>query len=123
MYLRAIFALANGLIVIDSFAAPNALQNTWFFVLPVSRQQDEHRHADDLLGRVAEQALRPLIPGNDHTVEILADDGVFGGRDNGREMERSIGNSRPPRPGRHRGGQICLLLVTNFRPAGHPYAV
>ena len=46
------------------------------------------RLADDLLGRVAEQALRALVPAHDGAVETLADDGVVRGFDDGREVLR-----------------------------------
>src|SRR3546814_16444121 len=43
--------------------------------------QDQDRLADDLVGRIAEEPLRTLIPARDDAVEVLAYDRVVGGLD------------------------------------------
>src|SRR6185437_8752720 len=110
VYLRAVLALANGLIVLNAVASPNALENAGFLVLPLGGDQDQHGLADDFLGSIAEQALGAPVPARDDTVEILADDCIVRRSDNGCEIERCIRNSRSRRLGRHRGGQMFLFL-------------
>jgi hypothetical protein len=74
----AVLVPANGLVVVDPFAAADARENSRLLVEPIRRDQDGDRFADGLLRFVAEQALGPAIPGPDDAVEILADDGVLG---------------------------------------------
>src|SRR5512147_57608 len=60
--------------------------------------QAQHRLANDLLGRVAENAAGCSIPAQDCAVKILGNDSVIGGFDNGSEKETSIVGPRQVRP-------------------------
>jgi hypothetical protein len=54
--------------------------------------QHRDRLADGLLLEIAEQPLRALVPGADHAVEVLADDGVVGRFDDrGKAMRHLLG--------------------------------
>jgi len=75
-------------VVIDGLAAPDARQYSRLFVHAIPRDQDGHRLADGFLGRIAEHPLGAAIPGLDDAVEILADNGVVGRLDDGREPLR-----------------------------------
>jgi hypothetical protein len=74
--------------VIDPLAALNARQYSRLLVDALRRDQDGHRLAGGFLGRIAEHALGAAIPGLDDAVEILADNGVVGRLDDGREPLR-----------------------------------
>jgi hypothetical protein len=75
------------------------------FVHAIPRDQDGHRLADGFLGRIAEHPLGAAIPGLDDAVEILADNGVVGRLDDGREPLREIQEMLPALVAR--AGRIC----------------
>jgi hypothetical protein len=62
--------------MVDAFAPAQARKDRRFFVDVVRRHQHRHRTADGLLGGVAEDALRTLVPGLDDAFQRLGDDGV-----------------------------------------------
>jgi len=64
--------------VIEAVAAADVLEDFRLLVVELLRNQDGDRPADDLFGRVAEQALGGAVPADDDAVEGLADDGVVG---------------------------------------------
>jgi len=69
--------------VVNSLAAVNLLEDCRLFIETVAWNDDRDRHADRLLGAKAEKPLRAIVPAEDHAVEILRQDGVIGGFDNG----------------------------------------
>ena len=69
--------------------AAEPLQDRALLVQPLRRDDQGDRLADGLVGRVAEEPLGPGVPRADDAVERLADDGVVGRLDDGRQ----------PRPG------------------------
>ena len=71
--------------MLHPLAALQAFDDRRLLVQPVPGDQLEHRLADDLLGGIAEEALRPFVPAGDDAVEVLADDGVVRRADNGGE--------------------------------------
>ena len=71
----SVFASAYSL-KMGVFAAPDSLQNFSFLNQAIRRDQDCDRLADSLVGQIAEQTLCCLIPGDNHTVESFADDGI-----------------------------------------------
>ena len=72
--------------MIDPLATADTRQDAWLFVVAFLRDQGENRLADDLIRRIAEQALGALVPAHDGAVEVLADDRVVGGFDDGGEV-------------------------------------
>ena len=77
---------AHGLEVVDAFAAPQPRQDVVFLRLPLGRDQHAHGPSDQLVGRIAEQALGRGIARLNDAVEVLRDDGVVGGIDDRREV-------------------------------------
>jgi len=71
-----VLAATDGFVMIDALTPTNATKNFRFLIHLFQWNQDRHRLADDLLSRVAEDALGTAIPAGDNTVEVLADDGV-----------------------------------------------
>ena len=85
VYERPVLAQAHRLVVLDALAGPDARQDEGLLVLVVGGDEDGHGLADDLVGRVAEDALGPAVPARDDGVERLGDDGVVGRVDDGRQ--------------------------------------
>lgn len=81
----SILALANRFIVVDPLAAPDPLENCRFLAPAFRGDQDGDWLADHLFSQIAEQALRAAIPGRDVAFEILAQDRIIGGLDDGSE--------------------------------------
>ena len=81
----AVLGHPDGLEVLDPLPAAEPLQDRGLLVLPLRRDDQGDRPADGLLGRVAEQPLGPGVPDRDDAVERLADDGVLGRLDDGRQ--------------------------------------
>src|SRR5580704_4107916 len=84
--LAAVLALADGLVVIEAVAVPDAIEDLRFLVLQFRRNEDPDRFADDFFGRVTEQLLGGVVPADDDAVEILADDRVAGRFDDAGEL-------------------------------------
>src|SRR4051812_1897529 len=76
-----VFALTDGMEVVDALAAAEALDDAGFFVPALTRDDEGDVLADRLIGAVSEHVFRTLIPTADDAVEGLADDGVVGGID------------------------------------------
>ncbi len=115
VHIAAVLALAHRLVVVDAVAAPDALQDAGLLVQPLRRDQDDDGPADDLLRPVPEQPLCARVPAGDHAVQVLADDRVVGGGDDGGEMRGRIRNDRDRLLGRNRrSGQI---VDVQFPPA------
>jgi hypothetical protein len=77
--------LPHRFIMIDAFAAPDALNDDRFLVLAIGGNDDRDRLSDHFLREIAEQALRRPVPTGDDPVDILADDRIIGGVDDRRE--------------------------------------
>jgi len=71
--------------VVDALTGAQAREDGGFFLEPVGRDEDGDRFADHLVGQVAEDARRTLVPRDDDAFEVLADDGVIRGRYDGRQ--------------------------------------
>ena len=87
--LGPVLALTDRLEVVDLVACPDPVQQLRCLVVEPGGDENRHRLADDLIGGVAEEALGAAIPGQDRSVEVLADDGIVGGLDHG-PVHRSI---------------------------------
>jgi hypothetical protein len=72
----AVLALPDGLVVVETFAAPDAGKDFRFLVLQLRRDQDGDGFADDLVGSVAEQGFGGAVPADDNAAEVFADNGV-----------------------------------------------
>ena len=72
----AVLALAHGFEMVGALAAADALKDTRLLVMSVGGNDGRDRLADDLFREVPEQPFRALVPGGDHTIEVLADDRV-----------------------------------------------
>src|SRR5262245_51544444 len=70
----SVLALANSLIMLDALTAPNTFENRWLLVMPVGRNQDRDRLADNLFGQVAENPLRTPVPACDDAIKVYAYD-------------------------------------------------
>ena len=68
-----------------SIACPDLTQNRRLFVLQFRRNDGQDRTANDFVGRVTKHPLGCGIPVRNDTVEILGNNGIVGGIDNGSE--------------------------------------
>src|SRR5262249_55572608 len=73
---RSILAHADGLVVLDPFAAADALENLPLLVPAVGRNDERDRLTDHLAGGIAKETLRAGVPGRHDAIEILARDGI-----------------------------------------------
>jgi hypothetical protein len=71
--------------VVDALALPDPPEDGRLLVQMIRRDENRDGLADGLVGGVAEDALGPLVPAHDDAFERLADDGVVGRLDDGRE--------------------------------------
>src|SRR6185437_1283461 len=78
----SILVLRDGLEVIDPLAAVNLLEDRGRLVEAVDGDDDRDRPADSLFGRKTEKPLRASVPTEDHAIEILRHNRVFGRLDN-----------------------------------------
>jgi hypothetical protein len=85
---RPVFFLPDGLEVIDGLAAEDGAEDVVFFRLAVGGNDDADRSPDHLLGFPAEHPFGGLVPGDDDSVYILADDGIVGRLDDRGQAER-----------------------------------
>src|SRR5207248_9230825 len=83
----AVFALPNGLIPVDAFAAPDP-RKLGRLVGTVRWNQYRDRLADDLLRGITVELLGSTVPTGDDTVEVLADDRIL----------REVDDRGEPRP-------------------------
>ena len=81
----SVLATPLGFEMIDRLAAADTIENAYFLVPALGRNDDRNRLADNLVGGIAEEALCRFVPRRDDTVEVFADDGVIAGFDNGRK--------------------------------------
>jgi hypothetical protein len=123
----AVLGDANRLEVLDPFAAPEPLEDGTFLVVPLRGDDQRDRPAHGLGRRVAEHAFGPRVPTCDDALERLADDGVVGRVDDGRQPRPSFlrapalahvtedqdGPDRQPAPVPHGGGAV---LDGSLRP-------
>ena len=86
VYPLAILSYSDGFEMIDAFPARNSRQDVGFLSRALQGQEPVHRFAHRLCGRVAEQPLGAGIPRGHHPIQGLADDGVVGGLDHGRQV-------------------------------------
>src|ERR1700687_755129 len=82
----SILASAQGFEVLNPLAPPDLFENDRFFVLAVGRDYESNWADDRLIRAIAEKPLGALVPAEDHAVEVLGQDGVFGGFDDGGVM-------------------------------------
>src|SRR5205823_5329529 len=83
--LTAFFA-AHALEVLYAVAPLDAPEDLRFLIEPILGQQNGHRASEDLGRRVAVNALRSGVPGENRALERLADDRVLGGLHDSRQM-------------------------------------
>ena len=91
----AVLPPANGLIMVDTLAAPYAREDPGLLVFEAWRKKNGHGLADGLTGAIAEQPLGARIPGLDDPVQILADDRIVGGFHDGHELLRTLFGGAP----------------------------
>ena len=84
----AVFALSDRLEMVNGVAAADRRQHGVFFGLPVGRDDHANRPADHFVGPIAEQSFRRRVPRHDHAVQVLADDRVVAGFDQGGKVLR-----------------------------------
>src|SRR5262249_29221995 len=58
--------------MLDAITAPDTGDNCVFFALAFRWNQDGHRFADDLFGRIAIEPLCASVPACDDAIEVLA---------------------------------------------------
>jgi hypothetical protein len=68
-----VLATTNRFVVVYTLSTTKALQDRWFFVLAIFRDQNVNGLADCFIGRVAEKPLRARVPRRNDPVEALAD--------------------------------------------------
>ena len=96
--------------------------------MPVRRNQLEDRGSDHLAGRIAEDRRGAAVPAGDDALDVLANDGVIGGLDDGREPVCGTLLTCTRGDIDERGHRVRLLAkhhenaadddVSNFTPAG-----
>ena len=77
---------ADRLEALDALAAADPGEDFALLLLDLRRYEAGDRLPDHFRGGIAEQALSALVPGCDDALEGLADDHVFGGVDDRRQM-------------------------------------
>ena len=82
----------------DLLALANLFENMSFLVAQGLGNQHEHRLPERLLGRVAKQPFSRRIPGIDDAGQILADDRVIRGFDDGGVARHQFGIDRRTLP-------------------------
>ena len=86
----AIFALADGIEMVDAFAAPDAGHDAVLFGEPVFRDDESDVAADRFLRRIAEDALGSGVPTGDDAIEVFADNHVVGRVHDGGEQAAGL---------------------------------
>ena len=82
-YQRPVLAPTQRIVVVDTFAAADALQDHRHLVLAARGSQHSNMLADDLLGGIAEEALGSRVPAGYDTIKVLAGDRVITALDDG----------------------------------------
>src|SRR5689334_19001335 len=79
--------------MLDAFAHSDSFQDVRHLILPVRRRDHRDVMADGLVGRIAQNPLSAGVPAPNDAVEVLTDDGVIGGFDNGGETRFQRGRA------------------------------
>src|SRR5262245_55330026 len=74
----------------DSFAPAHPYEDVIFLMRPICWQKHGHWLADGLCRGVTVEPLGATIPGEDNAIEILTDDGVFRGFDDGGQLSSRV---------------------------------
>ena len=90
----AILRLPHGLEVLDPLSEPQAAQDLALLGEPFGGDERRDRSSHDLLGGVSEHPLRGCVEGLDDPVQVLADDSVVGGLDDGGQVGFARGAAR-----------------------------
>jgi hypothetical protein len=75
---RTILSLADGFVVPDRLALADLAEHEILFALPIARNDHPNGPPDGLFSGVAEDAFGGGIPGQDGSVQVLADNRVIG---------------------------------------------
>ena len=78
----SVFALPNGLEMVDAVPLSNPCQDRSFFSMPVLRNHNGDGLADRFFRRVAENSFGALVPACDDAIEVLAYDRIVAEIDN-----------------------------------------
>jgi hypothetical protein len=78
--------------MIDLPTSPDLFENDSFLAQPLLRDQHCYRLTDRFVSRVAEDTFRALIPTQNNTIEVLADDRIVSRLDNGGQELRQLGS-------------------------------
>src|SRR2546426_6355803 len=78
--------------MVDALALSDSVQNTPVLMLTLRGDQDGDRLTDSLRGGKSKDELSAGVPGLDDTVQILADNCIIRGFDNGSEAIRLLGD-------------------------------
>src|SRR5215831_18109229 len=73
---RTVLFLADRFVVIDSFTSANSCQDTRLLALTFQGYKEPDWLADGFVGRVPENAFRPLVPARDDAIEALGYDRI-----------------------------------------------
>src|SRR4030095_6026001 len=73
-----IFSYPRGFIMLHALSTPYTRQDLWFFVGMGLWNQDCDRFTDDLGGGIAKEHFRTVVPSRHSTIQILADNCIFG---------------------------------------------
>src|SRR5581483_12202378 len=68
--------------MVDAFATADAIQDDGLFIVPFGRNENSDRFSDDFGGLISKDALGAVVPGQDNSLQGLAENGVIGGFDN-----------------------------------------
>jgi hypothetical protein len=94
----------------------NPAEYLWLLVRSIRRNQNRDGFPENFIGLVAKNTLSSLIPAHDDAIQVLADDGVFGGSDDGSEAQhrliRSFAVSNPLRRADETDGHAVLEKST-----------
>src|SRR5690242_7336220 len=77
--------------MIDPLPAAQPGQDLVLLALPVRRNDDANRLADDLVRRISEELLGRGVPRRDDPVQVFRDDGVIGRLDDAAEQRALVG--------------------------------
>jgi hypothetical protein len=91
--------------MLDTLAAPDTFENRRLLIMPVRRNQNHDRLAYHFLGRIAEDSLRAVVPTGDYAVEVLANNGIIRGLDDGGNSLRRVQGQQRPISRRREGAQ------------------
>src|SRR5207249_486641 len=105
----AVFPHADGVVMLDRLARPDARDDDLLFVAPFRWNDDREGLADRFRGRVAEDPLGGSVPGTDDPVQIRAIDGIVTRLDNGGEP---LPGEFVGRPGRRIQTPIIILPIS-----------